>query len=31
VKVRVAADGRLAFTTDADTTRYIDLTTRPTR
>jgi YVTN family beta-propeller protein len=25
VKVRVAADGRLAFTTDADTTRYIDL------
>jgi len=25
VKIRVAADGRLAFTTDADTTRYIDL------
>jgi YVTN family beta-propeller protein len=25
VKVRVAADGRIAFTNDADTTRYIDL------
>jgi DNA-binding beta-propeller fold protein YncE len=25
VKVRVGADGRLAFTTDGDTTRYIDL------
>ena len=25
VKIRVAADGRIAFTNDADTTRYIDL------
>src|SRR4029079_328566 len=25
VKIRVAADGRVAFTNDADTTRYIDL------
>jgi YVTN family beta-propeller protein len=25
VKIRVAADGRLAFTTDSDTTRYVDL------
>jgi len=25
VKIRVAADGRIAFTGDADTTRYIDL------